>query len=90
MDFSIIIVNYNSGRFLLDCVKSILNNLGGISYEIIVVDNKSSDSSFSDCASVDDNHLILIQSGANMGFSRANNIGAEHASGNFLHFLNLA
>ena len=88
MDFSIIIVNYNSGRFLLDCVKSILNNLGGLSYEIIVVDNNSSDSSFSDCASIDDKRLILIQSGDNLGFSRANNIGAKHASGKFLHFLN--
>lgn len=88
MDFSIIIVNYNSGDLLNECVKSILKNMEGLSFEIIVVDNMSSDSSFSDCTCIVDNRLKLIQSGANLGFSKANNIGAKHASGKILHFLN--
>lgn len=88
MDFSIIIVNYNSGLLLRECIQSILSALNNVSYEIIVVDNMSSDSSFSDCNDILDKHLILIQSGDNLGFSKANNIGAKHASGRILHFLN--
>jgi hypothetical protein len=88
IDFSIIIVNYNSGSFLRECIQSIINALEKISYEIIVVDNMSTDTSFSECNEFTDNHLILIQSGENLGFSKANNIGVKHASGRLLHFLN--
>lgn len=88
MDISIIIVNYNSDHLLYDCIQSIIKQIEGIDYEIIVVDNMSSDDSFSRCQKISANQLKLIQSGDNMGFSKANNIGAEHAKGKIFHFLN--
>ena len=88
MDFSIVIVNYNSGNFLYDCIQSILNNLKDISFEIVVVDNSSSDTSFLKCLSVNDKRLIFVQAGDNIGFSKANNLGVEHASGKIIHFIN--
>ena len=88
MDISIIIVNYNSGAFLFNCVNSIITNLSDIDYEILVVDNKSSDDSFDRCKAIMNNRLKLIQSNANLGFSKANNLGADRATGKILHFLN--
>lgn len=85
---SIIIVNYNSGDFLLKCIKSILANVT-IDYEVIVVDNESVDDSFKKCKLLFSSmNLIFIESGGNVGFSKANNIGANIASGNIFHFLN--
>ena len=45
MDVSIIIVNYNTKELLDQCLKSIINYTKGCSYEVIVVDNKSTDGS---------------------------------------------
>ena len=47
-DISIIIVNYNSGRFLYDCLASIADNIH-VSFEVIVADNASTDSSLDIC-----------------------------------------
>lgn len=43
MDLSIIIISYNTKDLLLDCIKSVIKTTKNISYEIIVVDNGSSD-----------------------------------------------
>ena len=45
-DVSIIIVNYNSGDCLRQCIESIYAQTQNIEFEIIVVDNASADSSF--------------------------------------------
>lgn len=90
MTVSIIIVNYNSGEFLINCLKSIFRNIQNFSYEVIVVDNNSSDNSFSKCKIEfsDKNNFIFIHSDENVGFAKANNIGARIANGEILHFLN--
>lgn len=88
MDISIIIVNYNSGNLLSECIQSIIQNIKALDYEIVVVDNMSTDSSFSLCEKYDSSHLKKFQAGANLGFSKANNLGASHAVGRVLHILN--
>lgn len=88
MDFSIIIVNYNSKELLYNCVNSIVKNISNIDYEVIVVDNFSSDNSFELCRNISDNRLKLIKANDNLGFARANNLGVKESSGKFLHFLN--
>ena len=88
MDLSIIIVNYNSKDFLYNCVRSITENLHELRYEIIVVDNMSSDDSYRRCKGIGDSRICCIQAGQNLGFSKANNLGASHATGKILHFLN--
>lgn len=88
MDFSIIIVNYNSNRLLYNCINSILSNIKTVKLEIIVVDNCSSDNSLDICKTLTDKRLKLIESKENLGFARANNIGVNNSSGHILHFLN--
>lgn len=87
LDLSIIIVNWNSSGYLEKCLKSIVDNTSGLSYEIIVVDNASYDG----CDLVVSKYLgvaNLVQSEKNVGFARANNLGYSHASGQVLLFLN--
>jgi GT2 family glycosyltransferase len=79
-------VNYNSGSFLLECVATALPEAD----EVIIVDNRSSDSSIAECEQqfYGDPKLKFISNGANLGFATACNIGARHCSGDFLLFLN--
>lgn len=88
MLFSIIIVNYNSCDLLYNCVKSITGNLQEVDYEIVVVDNNSSDNSLELCRQIHEDRLKIIESKNNLGFAKANNLGVQHASGDVLHFLN--
>lgn len=88
MDISIIIVNYNSRNLLYNCVKSILSNIINIEYEIIVVDNNSTDDSLELCKLLESEKLIIVEPKVNLGFARANNLGVQHSSGRILHFLN--
>ena len=86
VDVSIIIVNYNTLHVLQPCIDSIVNHTDGISYEIIVVDNGSTDGSIESLTS--DQRVILIPTGENLGFGKANNRGLELAHGKYIFFLN--
>lgn len=88
MKISIIIVNFNSGDYLSRCLNSIVHNVI-IDYEIIVVDNSSSDDSLQQCESIFNTpNIKCIKLKENVGFAKANNIGANVSKGNMLHFLN--
>ncbi|MES2637819.1 MAG: glycosyltransferase family 2 protein [Pseudomonadota bacterium] len=84
---SVIIVNYNSGGYALDCIRS-LQRQTAVQLEIIVVDNASQDSSVSILQSALSENIRLIKSQTNLGFGRANNLGALQARGEFLLLLN--
>ena len=87
-EVSIIIVNYNTGVLLYNCLKSIREHVG-LDYEVIVADNNSGDDSVTRCAQFwSDDRFRLISIGENLGFSRANNIAASGATGKIFHFLN--
>lgn len=79
----IIIVNWNSGAQLALCVDSLS---AAMVRQIIVVDNASTDGS--DQAIVGHPGVTLIRSPENLGFGKACNLGAQHASTEFLLFLN--
>ncbi len=83
---SIIILNYNAGKLLLDCVESVKNsNYSNI--EIIVVDNISSDNSQIRCKEKYQG-IKLIQNKKNFGYCGGNNIGIKEANGDFITILN--
>lgn len=87
-DLSIIIVNYNSGELLRNCLRSIERELS-VDYEVVVVDNASSDDSIALCAIYDCNpRFKFIALERNEGFAKGCNIGADNATGQILHFLN--
>jgi N-acetylglucosaminyl-diphospho-decaprenol L-rhamnosyltransferase len=87
LQLSIILVNYNGSKFLEDCLGSIKKYLKEISYEVIIVDNSSSDNSINIIAN-EFPDFNLICSKNNLGFSRANNLAIKQAKGQYLLFLN--
>ena len=88
-EISIIIVNYNSGVLLKNCVHSLYQNLE-VNFEVIIYDNASHDESLRSLESETPGHpgLKIIHGAENLGFAKANNLAARHASGKFFHFLN--
>jgi len=86
MDLSIIVVNWNSARFAAECVASIAAETGGLEYEVIIVDNGSTDNSCQVLGQL--RGVRLIRNQQNLGFARANNLGFESAQGRILLFLN--
>ena len=73
MDVSIIIVNYNTLRLTRDCIESIKEKTHGVDYEIIVVDNGSTDGSRE--LFENNRDVVYIYSAKNGGFGYGNNIG---------------
>lgn len=87
MKVSIILVNYNSAGLLRQCLQSIYEQTQDISFEVIVVDNASSDESRQIVRS-EFPAVQLIESPENLGFSRGNNLGVKLAKGTYCVFLN--
>lgn len=87
MDVSIIVVSYNTRQLTLECLDSIRAQTNKVAYEIIVVDNKSTDGS-ADAIRERFPEVRLIEPESNLGFAKANNRAAELASGRFLLLLN--
>ena len=86
MDVSIIIVNYNTRQMTQDCIDSLKRHTTDVKYEIILVDNASKDGSVEFFSK--ENDIIFVPCKENLGFGRANNAGAQYASGKYLFLLN--
>lgn len=90
-ELSIIIVSYNTKGLLESCLDSLLDHLNKVSYEVILVDNNSSDGTVE---MLETRHkskkenLTLILNQENFGYAKANNQGIRQAKGNFLLLLN--
>jgi len=81
---SIIILNFNGGKHIEECIESIYNTKE-ISLEVILIDNNSSDNSQNICKEKFP-EIILIQNDKNIGMA-ARNIGVEKAQGQYIVFL---
>jgi GT2 family glycosyltransferase len=84
---SIIIVNYNGAKFIPACIDSILKSKTSFPYEIIVIDNMSSDDSIDVLKTYGDT-IKLIESKENLGFSQGNNVASRDAVGDYYFLLN--
>jgi GT2 family glycosyltransferase len=87
VDVSVIIVNWNTKGLLRDCLCSVYDHAGDIDYEIIVIDNSSTDGSAS-MVKNDFRQVILIENSENRGFAAANNQGMAVAKGKYVLLLN--
>lgn len=87
MDVSIIIVNYNTKQLLANCLTTVFEKTKGVTFEVIVVDNASTDSS-EEYIKERYPSVKWINSGENLGFGKANNLGAKSATGKYLFLLN--
>lgn len=86
-ELSIIIVNWNTRDLTLTCLESIYRSPIGVGYEIIVIDNGSSDGS-ADAIANQYPEVRLVRESVNHGFAIANNIAAKVARGQYLLLLN--
>ena len=87
MDLSVIIVSRNTCELTAEAVASVFDSRDSFTKEVIVVDNGSTD----DTAAVIPRKFPAVKyrsAGANLGFARANNLGAREAAGEFLLLLN--
>lgn len=73
MDVSVIIVNYNTRKITINCIDSIFAQTSGLEFEVILVDNASTDGS-KEWFEKDD-RITYIYSKKNLGFGCANNLG---------------
>ncbi|MBL77077.1 MAG: glycosyl transferase [Chloroflexi bacterium] len=83
---TIIILNYNAGELLVNCVNS-LENSTYKNLEIIVVDNISTDNSQKKCKERFP-RVKLIQNDKNLGYCGGNNVGINEANGKYILIMN--
>lgn len=86
-DVSVVILNWNTRDLLVECLRVTAAQAGGLSLELIVVDNASTD----DSAAVvrrDFPQVRVVQSPANIGFAAGNNLGVRAATGRYVLLLN--
>ena len=87
MDISFIIVNWNTKDLLQDCLNSIIKTSEALTYEIIVVDNASSDGS-TDMLTAKYPQVKTIANKDNRGFGAANNQGFAVMRGQYALLIN--
>ncbi len=87
VEVSIIVVSYNTCALTREAIESAVCETIDTSFEIIVVDNASSDGSAEMLATLPCRpHLLALE--RNIGFARANNLAARSASGDYILLLN--
>lgn len=87
MRLSIIIVSYNCRAHLHACLATLATVPPAVAHEIVVVDNGSTDGT-SAAVRRDWPEVHVIDTGANVGFAKANNIGIRQSTGELILLLN--
>ena len=87
MDLSCIIVNYKNSEPLKDCLASIYQNIQGIDFETIIIDNSENDLGLEPLKELYPKAQFVFNS-SNIGFAKANNQASKIAQGKVLIFLN--
>lgn len=89
-DLSVIVLSYNTKDLTIGCVNSVVRYTRGISYEIIVVDNGSTDGSVEKISKLKLRYkdLVAVFSKKNLGFTGGNNLGIKRAGGRYILLLN--
>lgn len=88
IDVSIVIVNYKTSGLVNNALNSIREKSFGFTYEVIIVDNSQDKQELNRLSEPKDSNVSVIDSGCNLGFGKANNLGASTAKGDYLYFLN--
>ena len=83
---SIIVPAYNSEDTIKECIESVIRQKTNIDYELVIVNDGSSDNTKIIVESIDDEHIRIINQD-NRGFSGARNSGIDEAKGKYLMFL---
>ena len=84
---SIIIINYNTKQLTINCIRSVIEQTKNVTYEIILVDNASTETDPAIFLDVFPS-IKLVVSPMNKGFSGGNNLGIDIAQGEYVLLLN--
>ena len=87
MDLSIIIVNRNTKKLLLNCLSSIYRTVPPLIFEVFVVDNASTDDSIEAVKSAFPG-VVCVENDKNLGFAKANNQAMRLSKGRYAALLN--
>jgi GT2 family glycosyltransferase len=87
VDLSIVIINWNGWAVLRNCLASIYDSPQGVEFEVIVVDNASSDESVRSIER-EFSKVIVLRNERNLGFAAANNQAFSVAKGRHVLLLN--
>lgn len=90
---SVIIINYNSSEYTINCINSILSNTDkSLSFQLIIVDNASQLEDLEKLkiglSDINFKNLIFVESKINTGFGGGNMLGVQAANGEYLAFIN--
>ena len=84
---TIIMLNYNGRQWLPACLDAIAAQRGAPPFDVLVVDNGSTDGSAA-LARARGAGVRVLETGSNLGFAEGNNVGAREARTEWLVFLN--
>jgi len=84
---AIVIVSWNTCQLLSDCLESIYNTVRRYPFDVIVVDNASSDGS-AEHVRREYPQVRLMETGANLGFARGNNVALSQIHSDYVLLLN--
>ena len=85
-DLSIIIPAYNASSTIKDCINSIISQKTKYDYEVIIINDGSTDSTKEIVENIFDEHLLFINQ-ENRGFSGARNRGIDESVGKYIMFV---
>ena len=90
VDVSIIVVSFNTREMTLECLRSIVRETIDVSYEVQVIDNRSSDGSYDAIKGEfgTDRRFHIQSAASNLGFAGANNLLAQSSRGEYVLLLN--
>lgn len=91
IDLSVVIVTWNSEHEIGECLNSIIDNTKDLNYEIVIVDNNSSDNTLDVAGKIAEkkfHRIKIIINGENAGFTKACNQGIFSSSGKSILLLN--
>ncbi len=88
MQVSVIIINYNTFRLTCEAIASIQAQTHGVSYEIVLVDNASTECDAELFVKKFGDGITLVRNPDNSGFAKGNNLGIKHSTGDTILLFN--
>ena len=88
-DVSVILITWNSERYVQPCLNAVLQAVKGFMYEILIIDNGSTDATLSLLEAYEDERVHLYRYEENHGVACARNVGLQRATGNFIWILDI-
>ena len=84
IDFSFVIINYNSKEYIKNCLRSCINQKTKFNYEIIFIDDASTDKSLKEVINFKSKILRVFRNKKNLGIEKTSNFGFKKAKGKYI------